>query len=91
MKISGVRYDVLGSDMILAAVLESSEDSSMRKVISEQSFLGSIDIPVLLIGLQAIYMDEGTRPELFHVLDEQPLPDRRQDTGRPGWICGGFW
>ena len=52
----------------------------MRKVISEPSFLGSTDIgaieldaksrddiPAILIGLQAVYLDEETRTELDHV------------------------
>ena len=69
----------------------------MRKVISEQSFLGSTnigaieldaksrdDIPALLIGLQAIYLDEGTRTELFRLTEEHVLPGRRRNTGRPG-------
>ena len=42
------------------------------------------DTPALLIGLQAIYMDEAARAELFALLDEHILPDRRRDTGRPG-------
>ena len=62
----------------------------MRKVISEPSFPGSTDIgaieldaksrddiPALLIGLQAVYLDEGTRAELFRLLDSHILPDRR--------------
>ena len=69
----------------------------MRKVISEQSFLGSTDIgaieldaksrddiPALLIGLQAIYLDEKTRTELFRLLEAHVLPGNRRDTGRPG-------
>ena len=69
----------------------------MRKVISEQPFLGSTDIgaieldaksrddiPALLIGLQAIYMNEETRTELFRLLDAHILPGRRRTTGRPG-------
>ena len=69
----------------------------MRKVISEPSFLGSTDIgaieldaksrddiPAILIGLQAVYLDEGTREELFRLLDSHILPNRSRDTGRPG-------
>ena len=69
----------------------------MRKVITEPSFLGSTDIgaieldaksrddiPVLLIGLQAVHLDEGTRAELFRLLEAHILPGRRRDTGRPG-------
>ncbi len=69
----------------------------MRKVISERSFLGSTDIgaieldaksrddiPALLIGLQAICMNEETRTELFRLLDAHVLPGRRRTTGRPG-------
>ena len=69
----------------------------MRKVIDLQRPLGSVpiedieldvksrdDIPAILIGLQAIYKDESTREELFRLLDEHVLPDRRRDTGRPG-------
>ena len=69
----------------------------MRKVITEPSFLGSTDIgaieldaksrddiPVLLIGLQAIYLDEATRRELFRLLEAHILPGRRRNTGRPG-------
>ncbi len=69
----------------------------MRKVITEPSFLGSIDIgaieldaksrddiPALLIGLQAIYLDEATRRELFRLLEAHILPGRRRNTGRPG-------
>ena len=69
----------------------------MRKVISELSYLGSTDIgaieldakspddiPALLIGLQAIYMNEETRTELFRLLVAHVLPGRRRATGRPG-------
>ena len=69
----------------------------MRKVISERSFLGSTDIgaieldadsrddiPALLIGIQAIYLDEATRTKLFRLLDAHVLPGRRRTTGRPG-------
>ena len=69
----------------------------MRKVISEQPFLGSTDIgaikldaksrddiPALLIGIQAIYMNEETRTELFRLLEAHILPGRRRTTGRPG-------
>ena len=69
----------------------------MRKVIDEQSWLGSVDIgaieldpksrddiPAILIGLQAIWNDEAAREELFRLLDAHILPDRRRDTGRPG-------
>ena len=69
----------------------------MRKVISERSFLGSTDIgaiyldpksrddiPAILAGLQAIYLDEATRTELFRLLEAHVLPGRRRDTGRPG-------
>ena len=69
----------------------------MRKVISERSFLGSTDIgaieldadsrddiPALLIGIQAIYLDEATRTKLFRLLEAHVLPGRRRTTGRPG-------
>ena len=69
----------------------------MRKVINLERPLGSVpiedikldaksrdDIPALLIGLQAIYRSKATREELFRLLDEHILPDRRRDTGRPG-------
>ena len=62
-----------------------------------RSFLGSTDIgaieldaksrddiPALLIGLQAICMNEETRTELFRLLDAHVLPGRRRTTGRPG-------
>ena len=49
----------------------------MRKVISEQSFPGSTDIG-------AIKLDEGTRTELFRLLDAHVLPGRHRNTGRPG-------
>ena len=62
-----------------------------------RSFLGSTDIgaieldaksrddiPAQLIGLQAIYMNEETRTELFRLLDAHVLPGRRRTTGRPG-------
>ena len=75
----------------------------MRNVIELRRPLGSVpieeiklnaksrdDTPALLIGLQAIYKDEATRAELFSLLDEHILPDRRRDTGR-GWISGRFW
>ena len=65
----------------------------MRKVISEQSYLGSTDIgaiyldpksrddiPALLLGIQAVYLDEGARTELFRLLDAHVLPGRRRDT-----------
>lgn len=69
----------------------------MRKVIEEQSWLGSVDIgaiklnaksrddiPAILIGLQAIWNDKAAREELFRLLDARVLPDSRRDTGRPG-------
>lgn len=69
----------------------------MRKVIEERSWLGSADIgslemdmesrndiPALLICLQAIRKDKAVRAELFELLGEHILPDRRRDTGRPG-------
>ena len=69
----------------------------MRKVISEQSFLDSNDIgaikldaksrddvPALLIGLQAICMNEETRTEWFRLLDGHVFPGRHRNTGRPG-------
>ena len=42
------------------------------------------DTPALPVGIQAVYKDEALRNELFALLDEQILPDRRRDTGRPG-------
>ena len=67
----------------------------MRNVIELWRPLGSIpieeiklnaksrdDTTALLIGLQAIYKDEATRAELFSLLDEHILPDRRRDPGR---------
>ena len=69
----------------------------MRKVIEEQSWLGSVDIgsieldaksrddiPAVLIGLQAIRNDSAAREELFRLLDARILPGRHRDTGRPG-------
>ena len=69
----------------------------MRKVISERSYLGSTDIgaiyldpksrddiPAILTGLQAIYLDEGARTKLFRLLDAHVLPSRSRTTGRPG-------
>ena len=69
----------------------------MRKVIDPRRPLGSVpiedieldvksrdDIPAILIGLQEIYRNEATREELFRLLDEHVLPDRRRGTGRPG-------
>ena len=69
----------------------------MRKVIEEQSWLGSVDIgaiklnaksrddiPAILIGLQAIWKDEAAREELLRLPEARILPDRRRDTGRPG-------
>ena len=44
------------------------------------------DIPAILIGLQAIYRNETTRERLAQLLEEQLLPDVRQDAGRPG-LC----
>ena len=69
----------------------------MRKVVEEQSWLGSVDIgsieldaksrddiPAVLIGLQAVRNDKAAREELLRLLDARVLPDRRRDTGRPG-------
>ena len=69
----------------------------MRKVVAEHSFLGSTDIgaieldaksrnaiPVLLIGLQAIYMNDETRAELFRLLDEHIPPGKCRGTDHPG-------
>ena len=69
----------------------------MRKMIEEQSWLGSVDIgsieldaksrddiPAVLIGLQAIRSDKAAREALFRLLDAHVLPDRHRDTGRPG-------
>ncbi len=68
----------------------------MRKVVEEQSWLGSVDIgsveldaksrdeiPAVLIELQATRSDKAAREELFRLLDARVLPGRR-DTGRPG-------
>ena len=48
------------------------------------------DTPALLIGIQAVYMNEALRNKLFALLDKHILPDRRHDTGR-GWISGRSW
>ena len=69
----------------------------MRNVIELRRPLGSIpikeiklnvksrdDIPAPLVGLQTIYKEEATRAELFALLDEHILPDRRRDTGHSG-------
>ncbi len=42
------------------------------------------DIPAILIGLQDLYSDEGTRKRLFRLLDRMVLPGRSRRVGRPG-------
>ena len=69
----------------------------MRKVQSTQCELGGTfindisinpksrdDIPLLLRGLQHLYMDRELRDKLFALLDAQVNPTARKDTGRPG-------
>ena len=91
------KLDSFDSAATWAVFEESSQDFGMRKVIGLRYPLGSVpikdieldaesrdDIPAILIGLQAVYRNEATREELFRLLDEHVLPDRRRDTGRPG-------
>ncbi len=42
------------------------------------------DIPAILIGLQDLYSDEGTRKRLFGLLDRMVLPGRSRRVGGPG-------
>ncbi len=47
------------------------------------------DIPAILIGLQDLYSDEGTRKRLFGLPDRMVLPGKSRRFGRPGmelWI-----
>ena len=41
------------------------------------------DIPAILIGLQAIWMNETTRTDLFRLLDARIPPHRRRDSAHP--------
>ena len=69
----------------------------MRTVIREQRTLDSTavedialdprdrdDMPVVLLGLQAIYCDAATRRALFERLERHFQPGTRKDRGRPG-------
>ena len=42
------------------------------------------DIPALLLGLKAIYVDEDTRERLFRLLETEVAPLVSHDQGRPG-------
>ncbi len=42
------------------------------------------DIPAILIGLQDLYSDEGTRKRLFRLPGRMVLPGRSRRVGRPG-------
>ena len=42
------------------------------------------DIPALLLGLQHVYVNEGTREELFALLRSGLFPEASWDEGRPG-------
>ena len=68
----------------------------MNKTIGKRSWLGSLDIgaielnaksrddiPAILFGLQAIYIDEKMRNKLFGLLDEH-IPGRLGNTDSPG-------
>lgn len=41
------------------------------------------DIPAILIGLQAIWMNETTQTDLFRLLDARIPPHRRRDSAHP--------
>ena len=69
----------------------------MRKVESTQLELGSADIgaihinpksrddiPVLLRGLQHLYVTAQLRQQVFALLEAEVNPNARKDTGRPG-------
>ena len=69
----------------------------MRHVRNPQMELGEIriedirinlksrdDILALLLGLQHLYSDEGTRTRLFALLEEHMLPGIDRTVGRPG-------
>ena len=69
----------------------------MRKIIDMQRKFGETpveeiefdpdsrdEIPKLLIGLQSIYSDPGTRGEIFKILEELVPEDISADNGRPG-------
>lgn len=42
------------------------------------------DIPVILRAMQAVYVNERTRGELFELLDKHICPDTDRTVGRPG-------
>ena len=68
----------------------------MRTDIELRRPLGSVPIediklnatPALLVGHQAVYKGEKTRGELFALLNEHILPDRRRRNPGRGWISG---
>ncbi len=84
----------------------------MRKVFPPQMSIGQRDIadikidvssrddiPVILLGLQHIYMTQSLRDAVFKILEEV-APNKIDaevtkivaiDKGRPGWINGQFW
>ncbi|MHB1620456.1 MAG: ISNCY family transposase, partial [Sulfuricella sp.] len=52
------------------------------------------DIPHILRGLQHLYVDQGLRAQLFHLLETDIAPKIDKRTGRPGmtlwsiFVCG---
>ncbi len=86
----------------------------MRNVKSPQVQIGQVDIadieiditsrddiPLILLGLQYIYITEPLRKAVFKIL-EKVIPTKKTDNagesiavdankGRPGWINGVFW
>ena len=69
----------------------------MRKTLDSQLKLGQIsiaemqinpkdrdDIPAVLAGLQALYVDENVRAKIFEILEERVRPEVDHNRGRPG-------
>ena len=79
----------------------------MRVVQNTQMHIGEVDvsrivldaksrddIPQILRGLQHLYIDQGTRAKIFHLLETELAPEVSKLTGRPGmtlwsiFVCG---
>ena len=69
----------------------------MRKTLDSQLKLGQIpiaemkinpkdrdDIPAVLAGLRALYVDENVRAKIFEILEERVRPEVDHTRGRPG-------
>ena len=82
---------------IVVSWAQHSSRPSMRKTLDSQLKLGQIpiaemkinpkdrdDIPAVLAGLRALYVDENVRAKIFEILEERVRPEVDHNRGRPG-------